>query len=53
MKYRAMIRQRRKGKMLPDARVERHQKVARRHMGKRNIMTAISSASLMSSATRR
>ena len=53
MKYRAMMRQKRKGKMFPAAMVERHQKVTIRAIGTANINPAMSRDNLMSSAIRR
>ena len=53
MKYRAMMRQKRNGKMLPAARVERHQNVAKSAMGSANINRAMSKDNLTSSAMRR
>jgi hypothetical protein len=53
MKYRAMIRQKRNGKMLPAARVERHQNVTHREMGRKKSRRVISRVTLTSSAMRR
>ena len=53
MKYRAMMRQKRNGKRLPAARVERHQNVAKIAIGNANINRAMSKDNLTSSAMRR
>jgi hypothetical protein len=50
MKYRAMMRQKRKGNMLPAARVERHQNVTHREMGRKKSSRVMSKVTLTSSA---
>jgi hypothetical protein len=45
-----MIRQKRKGNMLPAARVERHQNVTHREMGRKKSRRVMSKVTLTSSA---
>jgi hypothetical protein len=53
MKYRAMMRQKRNGKMLPAARVERHQNVTHREIGRKKRRRVMSKVTLTSSAMKR
>jgi hypothetical protein len=53
MRYRAMMRQKRNGKMLPAARVERHQNVTHRARGRKKSRRVMSKVNLTSSAIRR
>jgi hypothetical protein len=53
MKYRAMMRQKRNGKRLPAARVERHQNVTHREIGRKKRRRVMSKVTLTSSVMKR